>query len=54
MPLQSPASDQPELKATTFGLVQKRRRITLFKIGKIWVFKHFFDNKETFKILADS
>lgn len=54
MPLQSPTSDQSELKASTFGVVQKRRRITLFKIGKIWVFKHFFDNKETFKILADS
>ncbi|MBP7067530.1 MAG: hypothetical protein KBB04_04545 [Methanothrix sp.] len=25
------------------------KRITFFKLGKLWVFKHFFDNNETFK-----
>ncbi|MCX6669048.1 MAG: hypothetical protein NTV25_04470 [Methanothrix sp.] len=24
-----------------------------FKLGKLWVFKHFFDNKELFKALLD-
>jgi hypothetical protein len=30
------------------------KRITLFKLGKLWVFKHFFDDKETFKVLAEN
>lgn len=28
-------------------------RINIFKIGKIYVFKYFFDDKEIFKDLAD-
>jgi len=28
-------------------------RITAFRIGRIWAFKHFFAEKETFKELAD-
>ena len=31
-----------------------RKKIILFKLGKLWVFKHFFDNKETFKALAEN
>jgi hypothetical protein len=34
-------------------VVQKRRRITVFKVGSRWIFKHFFDDKEIFKELAD-
>jgi hypothetical protein len=34
-------------------VVQKRRRITVFKVGCRWIFKHFFDHKEIFKELAD-
>jgi hypothetical protein len=45
--------DQPELKASTFDVIKRRRRITLFKIGKLWVFKHFFEDKEMFKALAE-
>src|SRR5512137_765591 len=45
---------QQELKASTFDVIPRRKRITLFKLGKLWVFKHFFDNKETFKALAES
>jgi hypothetical protein len=36
--------DQPELKASTFDIIKRRRRITLFKIGKLRVFKHFFED----------
>jgi hypothetical protein len=42
------------VQANTFDVIQRRRKINLFKLGKIWVFKHFFDNKETFKALAES
>jgi hypothetical protein len=45
--------DQPELKASTFDVIKRRRRISLFKLGKIWVFKHFFEDKEMFKALAE-
>jgi hypothetical protein len=42
------------MQFNTFDVVQKRKKIILFKIGKIWMFKHFFDNKEIFKALAYS
>jgi len=42
------------MQFNTFDVIQKRKKIILFKIGKFWVFKHFFDNKEIFKALADS
>jgi hypothetical protein len=31
----------------------KPKRITVFKVGKHWIFKHFFDDKEIFRELAD-
>jgi len=38
----------------TFDVKTKRKRINVFKVGKLWVFKHFFaDNKELFRELAD-
>jgi hypothetical protein len=37
----------------TFDVIPKRKRVTLFKLGKLWVFKQFFDNKELFKALLD-
>jgi len=49
----SPFNDQPELKAATFDVIQRRKKIILFKIGKLWVFKHFFEDKEMFKALAE-
>jgi hypothetical protein len=36
-----------------FDVKRKRTRINVFKIGKIYVFKHFFDDKEIFKGLVD-
>jgi hypothetical protein len=29
--------DQLELKASTFDIIKRRSRITLFKLGKLWV-----------------
>jgi len=37
----------------TFDVVPKRKRITLFKLGKLWVFKQFFDNRALFNALLD-
>jgi hypothetical protein len=34
-------------------VVQRRKRIVMFKVGNRWIFKHFFDDKEIFKELAD-
>jgi hypothetical protein len=31
----------------------KRERINIFKIGKLWCFKHFFGDREIFGDLAD-
>ena len=39
------------MKPSTFDVVPRRRRITVFKVGKLWLFKQFFDNKEIFKAL---
>ena len=37
----------------TVDVVPKRKRITLFKLGKLWVFKQFFDNRALFNALLD-
>ena len=37
----------------TFDVVPKRKRIIVFKLGKLWVFKQFFDNREAFNSLLD-
>ncbi len=47
------STDQPKMNAASFDVTKRRKRITLFKIGKLWVFKHFFDDKEVFKSLAE-
>ena len=38
---------------STFDVVPKRKRIIVFKVGKLWVFKQFFDNRELFNALLD-
>ncbi len=35
----------------TFDVIPHRKRITIFKLGKLWVFKHFFDNKALYLAL---
>jgi hypothetical protein len=41
------------MQANTFDVTEKRKRITMFKLGKLWVFKQFFDNREVFNALLD-
>ena len=41
------------MQANTFDVIERRKRITFFKLGKLWVFKHFFDNHELFNALLD-
>ncbi len=44
---------QNPLEFPTSDVTQRRKFITLFKIGKLWVFKYFFEDKETFRALAE-
>ncbi|MCJ7444842.1 MAG: hypothetical protein MUO26_09985 [Methanotrichaceae archaeon] len=37
----------------TFDVMPKRKRISIFKLGRLWVLKHFFDDKEIFKALLE-
>ena len=39
--------------AGTFDVVTRRKRITFFKLGKLWVFKQFFDNRALLDALQD-
>lgn len=39
------------MQPNTLDLVPKRKRITMFKLGKLWVFKHFFEDKTVFLAL---
>ena len=41
------------MQASTFDVIERRKRITVFKLGKLWVFKQFFDNHELFNALLD-
>ncbi len=41
------------MRASTFDVVERRTKITVFRVGRIWTFKHFFGDKEIFKDLAD-
>jgi hypothetical protein len=33
-----------DMVPSTFDVTPKHKRITVFKLGKLWVFKHFFDD----------
>ena len=41
------------MRASTFDVIERRKRITVFKLGNLWVFKQFFDNHELFNALLD-
>ena len=42
------------MEPSTFDVAERRKRINIFKVGKLWVFKHFFiENKDLFRQLAD-
>jgi hypothetical protein len=37
----------------TLDVVPKRKRINVFKVGKLWLFKYFLDNRDLFEALLD-
>ena len=41
------------MQANTFDVVERCKHITVFKLGKLWVFKQFFDSKVVFNALLD-
>ena len=41
------------MPVSTFDVIERRKRITFFKLGKLWVFKQFFDNRELFNALLE-
>jgi len=41
------------MKSSTFDVKERRKRINVFRVGKLWLFKQFFDNKELFKALLN-
>ena len=41
------------MQANTFDVIERRKHIIFFKLGKLWVFKQFFDNHELFNALLD-
>jgi hypothetical protein len=43
--------NEPELKLSTFDVIKRRKHINIFKAGKLWVFKYFFEDKGIFKAL---
>ena len=43
----------PSLQPNTFDVLPRCKSITVFKAGGHWIFKHFFDDSEIFRELAD-
>jgi hypothetical protein len=41
------------MQANTFDVIERRKHITLFKLGKLWVFKQYFDNRKVYNALLD-
>jgi hypothetical protein len=41
------------MQANAFDVMERRKRIIFFKLGKLWVFKQFFDNRALFNALRD-
>ena len=41
------------MRPSTFDVKERRKRIIVFKVGKLWLFKQFFDNHELFNALLD-
>ncbi len=41
------------MPVNTFDVIERRKHITVFKLGKLWVFKQFFDNREVYNALLD-
>jgi hypothetical protein len=41
------------MQANTLDVIERRKSIIFFKLGKLWVFKQFFDNREVYNALLD-
>ena len=41
------------MEFSTFDVIPKCIHINVFKVGKLWLFKYFFDNRELFEALLD-
>jgi len=41
------------VESSIFDVVPRRKCIIVFKVGKLWLFKYFFDNRELFEALLD-
>lgn len=42
------------MEPSTFDVAERRKRINVFEVGKLWVFKHFFsEKKELFRQLVE-
>ena len=39
------------MRPSTLDAKERRKCINIFKVGKLWLFTQFFDNKEVFKAL---
>ena len=51
--LNDSSSVEEHMQVNTFDVIERRKRITFFKLGKLWVFKQFFDNRTLFDALLD-
>jgi len=38
----------------TFDVISKRKRLVVFKVGKLWLFKQFFEDRVIFKALRST
>ncbi len=41
------------MSASTFEAIEKRKHVNVFKVGKLWIFKYFFESRELFEALLD-
>jgi len=41
------------VQANVFDVVQRKKRINLFKAGNRWIFKYYFEDQEIFRELAE-
>jgi hypothetical protein len=37
--------------ASEFDVIEKRKQVNVFKVGKLWVFKYFFDDRGLYEAL---
>lgn len=41
------------MQANSSSTIPRKKEITIFKAGGHWVFKHYFDDRDTFMELAE-